>query len=215
MSALETIYKRSSCRCFQDRPINDEDIDTVLKAGVAAPTAHNTQGYKIVVIKNEKVKEASEEILSEMNQYTKWGIPMGSGKRSARILRDAPVNFFLFVKKNTFFKAERLPMEVPESYLEYIEHQNWTQSIISVGTVIENMLLAAEELNLGAVCISEISYAMNFCKSYFEDYIDLNEYEFASSLALGYKEDVPYARARKKTVEELVVMQEKEKQLVV
>ncbi|MBR5762349.1 MAG: nitroreductase family protein [Lachnospiraceae bacterium] len=210
MSALETIYTRSSCRCFQDKPLEDKDIRTILEAGVAAPTAHNTQGYKIVVIKDEKVKEASEAILSEMNQYSKWGIPMGSGKRSARILRDAPVNFFLFVKKNTFFKAERLPMEVPESYLEYIEHQNQMQSVISVGTVIENMLLAAEELKLGAVCISEISYAMNFCKSYFEDVIDLDEYEFASSLALGYKEDVPYGRARKKTVEELVVMHDKQ-----
>lgn len=205
MNVLEAISKRTSCRCFKEIPVSDEDLEKVLEAGVKAPTAHNTQAYKLIVVKDSQVKEVSEKILEELNLYSKYGIPLGSAKRSARILRDAPVNIFVFIKKNSFFRLDKVMIDLPEEYMKYVSDQNEIQSIISAGTVIENMLLEAEELNLGAVCISEITYAKDFCNKYFDGVIDMNEYEFASSVALGFREDVLYPKAKKKGVDELVV----------
>lgn len=205
MNVLDVMEKRSSCRCFQDKAVPSEWIDIILKAGIAAPTAHNTQAYKIIVVQGEKVREISEAILEELNQYGKWKIPIGSSKRSARILRDAPVNFFLFMKKNKFFEADKLPVELPRDYMEYIGRQNYVQSVISVGTVVENMLLAAEHLDLGAICISEICYAKDFCGNYFADVLDLDAYEFVSSIALGYREALVLGKTKRKKIEELVI----------
>lgn len=210
MNVLDVMEKRSSCRCFQDKPVPSEWINMILKAGIAAPTAHNTQAYKIIVVQGEKVREVSEVILEELNQYGKWKIPIGSSRRSARILRDAPVNFFLFMKKNKFFEAEKLPVALPGDYMEYIGCQNHVQSVISVGTVIENMLLAAEYLNLGAICISEICYAKDFCGNYFADILDLEAYEFVSSIALGYREDLALGKTKRKAIEDLVIFDREE-----
>ena len=79
-------------------------LERILDSGIAAPTAHNTQAYKIVVVQGQRIKKISEEILRELNQYGNWKIPIGSSKRSTRILRDAPVNLFLFIRKIVFFE---------------------------------------------------------------------------------------------------------------
>ena len=205
MDILDLIKERSSCRCIQEKEIPMSVLERILDSGIAAPTAHNTQAYKIVVVQGQRIKKISEEILRELNQYGNWKIPIGSSKRITRILRDAPVNLFLFIKKNCFFRTDRLLMELPGDYMDYIRNQNQMQSILSVGTVIENILLAAESEGIGAICISEICYAKDFCQNYFKNVVDLNDYEFASSVALGYREDIRFTKAKKKTREELIV----------
>lgn len=48
--ALEVIMTRTSVRQYTDRPISAETIDTLLRAGMAAPTAGNKQPWKFVVV---------------------------------------------------------------------------------------------------------------------------------------------------------------------
>lgn len=90
--------------------------------------------------------------------------------------------------------------------MDYIRNQNQMQSILSVGTVIENILLAAESEGIGAICnFRKFVNAKDFCQNYFKNVVDLNDYEFASSVALGYREDIRFTKAKKKTREELIV----------
>lgn len=52
-NALDVIMTRTSVRQYTDQPISGATIDTLLRAGMAAPTAGNKQPWKFVVI-NER-----------------------------------------------------------------------------------------------------------------------------------------------------------------
>lgn len=54
-AAIETIMTRTSIRSFTDQAVADETIETLLRAGMAAPTAVNLQPWHFVVV-NERAK---------------------------------------------------------------------------------------------------------------------------------------------------------------
>lgn len=60
-SVLNNIMTRTSIRTYEDRPIEDEKVEKLLRAAMAAPTAGNKQPWKFVVIKDRQtLKNISE-----------------------------------------------------------------------------------------------------------------------------------------------------------
>ena len=57
MKTLEAIFKRRSIRKFINKSISPEDISTLLKAAMMAPTARNCQEWEFVVIKKRETLE--------------------------------------------------------------------------------------------------------------------------------------------------------------
>lgn len=61
---LKTIHSRKSVRKYTEKKVNREDLDTLIKAGMAAPTAKNTQPWEFIVITKKetliKLAEAME-----------------------------------------------------------------------------------------------------------------------------------------------------------
>ena len=66
-AVLETIMTRTSIRAYSDRPVEDEKIEAVLRAGMAAPTAVNKQPWAFVVVRS---REALDR-LQEANPYSR------------------------------------------------------------------------------------------------------------------------------------------------
>ena len=58
MSVEEVIEKRYSVRGYQDRPVEDEKLEKILKAAQLAPTGVNSQAFKVYVIDTKKNREA-------------------------------------------------------------------------------------------------------------------------------------------------------------
>ena len=56
-----------SIRKFLDKEIEDEKIERLLKAGMQAPSAMNTQPWEFIVVKDKK----SIEIIENMSKYSK------------------------------------------------------------------------------------------------------------------------------------------------
>lgn len=52
MNTLETIAKRRSIRKFTDKAISQQQLETLLKAAMFAPTAHNKQEWAFVVVRD-------------------------------------------------------------------------------------------------------------------------------------------------------------------
>jgi len=50
MDAIEAILTRRSVRNYNQEPISDQDMDTLLKAAMSAPSANNKQPWHYVVI---------------------------------------------------------------------------------------------------------------------------------------------------------------------
>ena len=62
-AVLENIHARKSVRQFTDEPVSQEDIETMLKAAMAAPTAVNYQPWRFVVITERARLDAMAEVL--------------------------------------------------------------------------------------------------------------------------------------------------------
>jgi|GEM_PF-51917 nitroreductase len=58
---LKLAEDRFSCRKFSDRPVEDEKIEAILKAGIVSPTAHNMQPEKIWVLRSEEALAKARE----------------------------------------------------------------------------------------------------------------------------------------------------------
>lgn len=54
-AVIENIMTRTSIRAYTDEPVSAESIETLLRAGMAAPTAVNAQPWHFVVV-NDKAK---------------------------------------------------------------------------------------------------------------------------------------------------------------
>lgn len=114
MDLLEGILTRRSIRKFTGEPISDQDLETVLRAGCHAPSAHNYQPWEFIIIK----ERSTFERIAKVHSY-------------AKMLPKADVCIIVCGDKN---------------------RQTMTGFLIEdCSAAIENMLLAAHGLDLGAV----------------------------------------------------------------
>lgn len=54
---LKTIFSRKSVRSYTDEPVSPEQVETLLKAAMAAPSGRNLQAWRFVVVREQAVKE--------------------------------------------------------------------------------------------------------------------------------------------------------------
>jgi nitroreductase len=67
MDIFELIRTRRSIRKFSDKPVPNEMIDRIIKAGTWAPSGLNNQPWKFAVIKNNELKKE----ISGLTHYAK------------------------------------------------------------------------------------------------------------------------------------------------
>ena len=72
MNTLEAIFTRKSVRSFDSKEIEDEKIETLLKAAMSAPSAMNKQPWEFVVCKSE---ESRQKVISKM-PFGKYKSPL-------------------------------------------------------------------------------------------------------------------------------------------
>lgn len=52
---MDSIFKRRSIRKFTSEKVNYDDVEKILKAGMAAPSAGNEQAWQFIVIDNKEI----------------------------------------------------------------------------------------------------------------------------------------------------------------
>ncbi|MFV0255646.1 MAG: nitroreductase family protein [Erysipelotrichaceae bacterium] len=64
---MSAIFKRVSNRAYLDQAVEEEKIELLMRAAMAAPSAHNQQAWEFYVVENsEKIQQ-----LSKAHQYAK------------------------------------------------------------------------------------------------------------------------------------------------
>ena len=58
MNTLQAIAQRRSIRKFTQQKISQQQIETLLKAAMLAPTARNCQEWEFVVVREEKILQS-------------------------------------------------------------------------------------------------------------------------------------------------------------
>lgn len=64
---MKNIDDRRSIRSFLDKNVEEEKINSILRAGMQAPSAGNQRPWEFVVVKNKAILK----VLSEMSPYAK------------------------------------------------------------------------------------------------------------------------------------------------
>ena len=54
---MSNILSRKSVRSYTDEPVSPEQVETLLKAAMAAPSGRNLQAWRFVVVREQAVKE--------------------------------------------------------------------------------------------------------------------------------------------------------------
>ena len=142
MKALTAIKERRSCRNFLDKPVEKEKLETVLQAGLYAPSAVNKQPWEFIVSTNkqlhEQFKTASEQVVQKLAERSGW---KWLNHYHVDFLTQAPV-LIVVVGDPTKNGAEQFLDEPQEGYLE------------ACSGAVQNMLLAAQAEGLGSLWYS-------------------------------------------------------------
>lgn len=74
MEAMDAIMGRRSIRRYQDRPVDPDKIEVLLRAAMAAPSAGNEQPWRFVVVTDR----GQLDLLSEATEYSRMlkGAPL-------------------------------------------------------------------------------------------------------------------------------------------
>ncbi len=84
---LNSIMTRSSVRNYTGVPVTNAQLETMLKAGMAAPTAGNRQPWRFYVVTNT-------EIIKQFTKVSKYTAPMNKGAKMAIIVCGVPSESF-------------------------------------------------------------------------------------------------------------------------
>lgn len=75
MEGLKPILERRSYRVYKDRPVPDDVVETLLRAGMYAPSAMNSQPWEFLVMKDAEKKEKVSNLVSYWSMLKK--APLG------------------------------------------------------------------------------------------------------------------------------------------
>ena len=87
MTLLDTIRKRYSCRAYQEKPIEQEKLDSLFEAARLAPSAKNTQDWRFVVVTDKETKYRVSETTNRPELFEKAGIIIAACSNSDDVMR--------------------------------------------------------------------------------------------------------------------------------
>lgn len=173
-AVVDCMLSRRSIRAYKPEQIKKEELDVILNCGINAPSARNTQPWELRVIQQKDVIDnLNKAVIADMIE-----------KRPEAADRFADEN------ASIFYNAPTLVI------IAYDTTQYWGMS--DCGMLAQNILLAAESMNIGSCAIGccrdylASDKATDFVKS-----LNLSEnYEVYLSIILGYKDENPEAKPR-------------------
>ena len=162
---LQTIARRRSVRKFKDAQITEAELTAVLEAGLQAPSGHNDQSCFLLAVQDRAV-------LKEISDGSK------------AVMRRAPVDWVAAAGANEKFHIfYNAPTAVVVS-----ARRDAVSPLADSCAAIQNMLLAAESLGLGACWIGFVRY--HFQDPEAAPKLGLPDgYDVHYGVALGYRPD--------------------------
>ncbi len=173
---IKNINYRRSVRSFTDQTVTDDDIKTILNAANKAPSAHNQQSWKFIVIKGSKKEQLVELITRKAADFPKAASVLL--RLSSRAIASAPVVIAIANTGELIEHGTKLfQIEQSQSY-DFFR----TMEIQSSAAAVENLLLAVTSLGLGAVWLG----IMFLIKDEVLTLLDEPKGEFMAVIPVGY-----------------------------
>lgn len=127
---LENIKKRRSIRKYLTEQIKEDELNTIIEAGMYAPSGHNEQSWHFTVIQNKELIDYMSTKTKDLmaNSDIEWIAKMGRNEK-LHVFYNAPTVIIVSGRDDAYC------------------------SLIDCSAATENMMLAAESLNIGSCWI--------------------------------------------------------------
>lgn len=160
---LQVIKSRRSIRQFQFEQISDAELQVILEAAIAAPSAMNQQKWHFTVVQDRKVIDEIVKAIIEAN--------LNSGNEVLmKKVKDPLYDTFYYAPTVIFISAD---MNAP-----------WVQ--LDCGMAMQNMMLAAESLGLGSCAIASARLVFQNSHGFEEKLHFPAGYQYVCAVAIGY-----------------------------
>ena len=173
---LRSIHGRHSVRMFTDQPVGDEDLNVILDAANRAPSAHNQQSWRFIILRQQKKQELAELVSGRAGDF-----PRPSSillRMASRSILSAPVVVAVANTGELIRHGSELFQVDREAARDFFR----TMEIQSSAAAVENLLLAATSLGIGSVWLG-ILFLM---KQDVLDFLGEPAGEFMAVVPLGY-----------------------------
>jgi nitroreductase len=176
--ALKVIAERHSTRSFSSLTVDDKDLEVILHAANQAPSAHNQQSWRFLVIKGEKKNGLATLISNRAAEYPRASAALL--RMAGRTITSAPVVIAIANSGELMNHGKDL-FEIDDHLSRDFFR---TMEIQSSSAAVQNLLLAATALGIASVWLG-IMYVI---KDEILEYLGEPKGEFMAIIALGYPE---------------------------
>ncbi len=172
---IENIMTRVSVRQFTEEPVAKADLETILKAGLQAPSAMNAQDWQVRIVTNQEM----------LNTLSGFMLSTEMGKGMAERLNG----------KNAFANAPAVAFIAAETGEKATAYNREDTALLS-----ENILLAAHALGLGATYQAAPARMINDSKEA-KDYLKTTfgfpeNAELINIIIIGHPAETPAVKDR-------------------
>ncbi len=178
---LACIHNRRSIRSFADLPIEFPDLQTILEAANQAPSAHNRQSWRFVVLQGTEKSRLGALVADRAGDFARPSsvlLRMASRSIVSAAVVVAVVNTGDLIEHATSLSG--LGQDAAKDFFRTMEIQ-------SSAAAVENLLLAATSLGIGSVWLG----ALFLIKHEVLELLGEPTGEFMAVVALGYPARVP------------------------
>jgi len=173
---LRIIKNRRSIRLFTKQDVSDGDIQLLLQAANEAPSAHNLQSWRFIVMRDKKKQELAQLVASKSGDLPRPSstlLRMAARSISGAAAVIAIANSGELIRHGTeLFKVEK---EMAHDFFRTMEIQ-------SSSAAVQNLLLAATSLGLASVWLG-ILYLI---KDEVLQFLEEPKGEFMAVVPVGY-----------------------------
>ncbi len=184
------LRNRRSIRAYEPKLVSNRILNTILEAATWAPSAHNSQPWRFVIVKDLNMK--AKLALAMANQWKKDLAADGVPEKDSANLASASVEKF---SNAPILIIPCLTMREMHRYLDHRRQKiEYIMAVQSVTAAIENILLAAHALGLGACWFC----APLFCPETVRKILNIpTDTEPQALITLGYPAYQPQPPSRK------------------
>ena len=135
MEVLKAIKTRRSIRKYKSTPVDDKTIELILEAARWAPSWHNDQCWRFIVVRDSKIKDKIADTLV--------AVAPDRPNRAAEAIKGAPVAVVACAELGRSGYSASEPREL------VTDKGDWY--MFDVALAMQNLTLAAHSLGLGTV----------------------------------------------------------------
>lgn len=187
---IKNIKQRRSIRKYKNKKIPKRLIEEIIEAGRYAPSSHNSQPWRFIVItEKKKINELSEYIKNWFKKRLKLGYLVGFFNKKIKNELEAAKK--RLVKEDLFFYNTPLLILICAKPKRFVE--------VDCACAAQNMMLAARSLNIGSCWIGFADLVINKNRKLMASLGIPEDHKIISHLIFGYPTKFPEkAMERKK-----------------